>query len=175
MCCLFQIYDGQCLKKETSCIIQYCGDQDGLHVVTESTAVGDEIGWDFRSHVKNSTSLSGYCCSMNPKYPNGVNFMSRQTFTKYIFAWMSNFPIDLTKPCDICGYNPSILASDGTKIGLYFKNSNIKPIETPTIDFTQVQFHNLMQRQFFSYALKDSKDFKDHIKQARDDVFHYET
>ena len=79
------------------CSIEYSSRQDGIHILSKNVAAGDEIGWDFVTSVNSaSVSITGYVRIVNGRYPceNGPKFMSRQTFVKWIFSWMSNFKED---------------------------------------------------------------------------------
>ncbi|XP_072030816.1 uncharacterized protein [Amphiura filiformis] len=119
------ICDRQCLNEEAECVLEYSGRQDGLHILSIYTACGDEIGWDYVSHVMNSTiTFSGYCSIVNERYPPGESFMSRQTFIDFIFSWMANF----RQAFQVRGTNPKVLACDGTKLGIFSKNSFVSPI-----------------------------------------------
>lgn len=129
-----QVYDRQCLMKREGCLLAYTGETDGLHFLSKLTAAGDEIGWEFVSLVTNSQiSISAFCTLFSSRYYfSDVKFMSRQTFTDWIFSWLSNFKIDFRKTCSSCQFNPKVLACDGTKIGMLFKNVSLQAFETPT-------------------------------------------
>lgn len=167
------ILDRQCLNNRSDCLIKYSGEQDALHILSSHTAAGDEIGWDFITHATNSTSsLAGYCEIMSKRYPPGVAFMSRQTFTNFIFSWMSSFEIDFRKTCSLCGNNPSVLACDGTNIGIFVQNSPTMPIESPTCEKTVQQNHSRTNRQFFAYPRNANSNIKQaHILAQEDLLF----
>ena len=62
--------------------------------------------------------------------PMSPSFMSINTFLKWFFGWMSNMKLDFRKEIDpVCGYNPKILACDGTHIGVSIKHLHLdKPV-----------------------------------------------
>ena len=157
------ICDRQCLNDRPECLLVYSGEQDALHILSTHTAAGDEIGWDYINHAtRSTTSLGAYCDIMSERYPSGVSFMSRQTFTEFIFSWMSSFRIDFRQTCSVCGDNPQIIACDGTNIGIFGQNSSVPPVESPTCTNKVQQQHSRTDRQFFAH----SRDSATHIKQA---------
>ena len=126
-----------------SCHISYKepAEQRGLFFFTAKTAVADEVAWDFvRSVQKMKTSFRGFCNEMTTRYETNqmpaYPFMSGNTFINFFFAWLSAFKIDFRKEIDPkCGYNPKILACDGTHIGVSSKNMNLQhPITEAEID-----------------------------------------
>ena len=77
------------------------------------------------------TSFRGFCNEMSTRYETNQMpahpFMSGNTFINYFFAWLSAFKIDFRKEIDPkYGYNPKILACDGTHIGVLAKNMNLQ-------------------------------------------------
>ena len=75
------------MKKEPSCRIPYSGQQDGLHILSSHTAAGEELAWEFINIVTNSQiSPTAFCSVVNSRYYfSKIPFMSRQTFTDWIF------------------------------------------------------------------------------------------
>ena len=171
---MLQIYDRDCLAERLECRIIYSGHVDSIHLHSSVTAVGDEIGHDFIKHVtESSVSITSFVDIISSKYTPPAEFMSRQTFTDYVFSWLASFRYDFRQVCDICGTNPKILACDGTKLGMFFKNSFVIPIESPTCDMVPESKHTRTERQFFSYSLKDSKSFKQEKRLAMTDLEHF--
>ena len=80
--------------------------------------------------------------------------MSGNTFVGYFFAWLAAFEIDFRKEIDPkCGYNPTILACDGTHIGVSSKNMNLQhPVTKPEIDVTLKLMHRRAQRALIPNA-----------------------
>ena len=80
--------------------------------------------------------------------------MSGNTFVGYFFSWLAAFKIDFRKEIDLkCGYNPSILAYDGTHIGVSSKNINLQhPVTKPEIDVTLKSMHRRAQRALIMNA-----------------------
>ena len=168
------VCDRQCLSEIAACVIEYSGEQDSIHILSRYTAAGDEIGWDYVNHVMNSAiSFSGYCNIVNARYPLGESFMSRQTFIDFIFSWMANFKTDFREVCQVCGPNPQVLACDGTKLGIFLKNSSVTPIESATTARSVQQQHSRSQRQFFHYSKESSSDIKQAKHTAQQDLLFF--
>ena len=105
------------------------------------TRAGSEIGWDFvQDVVSKKTSFKAYCDDMTRKYQTNntlsTGFMSINTFLKWFFGWISNMKIDFRKEIDpVCGYNPKVLACNGTHIGVSIKHLHLdKPVTQPDLD-----------------------------------------
>ena len=85
------------------------------------------------------TSFRGFCSEMTRRYQtNEIGaqpFLSGNTFIAYIFGWLSAFKIDFRKEIDlICKHDPSVLACDGTHIGVSVKNMNLQhPVTEPEL------------------------------------------
>jgi hypothetical protein len=155
------------LKNNPACKIEYTGAQDSLHILSSETAAGDEIGWHFISCVtKSQMSLTSFCEIMEESYCSSMKFMSRQTFTDFIFSWLSNFKIDFRKVCGVCQYNPSVLACDATKLGIFFKNCNMTSLDVPTCSDIVHPVHKKKSRQFFAYNENDTISAKQDKRQA---------
>ena len=107
---------------------------------------------------------------MSAQYSPGVNFMDHRTFTDFIFSWLANFKIDFREGCSQCGDNPSVLACDGTKLGIFFKNASFKSIEEPTCDVKVHPVHKRTDRQFFSYNDKVNSIIKKEKRLAQQDL-----
>jgi hypothetical protein len=133
------------------------GEEEGLHILSPFTAAGDEMGYEFIEMVMNSQSSISSFCTMKAAsyYGSKVRFMSRQTFTEWIFSWLVNFRVDFREVCSHCGSNPKVLAGDGTKLGLFFQHSKSEPIEKPDCDLRVPPVHRRNERQFFSYSARD--------------------
>ena len=75
---------------------------------------------------------------MNNKYkrhnPNGQPFMSVPVFIEWFFAWASHMFIDFRQQCFGCEGRSKILACDGTGLGIGFKKTFVKPVETPELE-----------------------------------------
>ena len=158
-----QIYDVDCPNEEQNCRIAYDGSQDNIHIFSSITAGGEDICWNYHNNVFNcEMTLTAFCSSMDTRYPTGVKFMSRQTFTEFIFSWMANFKKDPRKFFETIE-KPTAFACDGTKIGAPLRFAQFSPIETPTSETKVDNKHTRTtrtQRQYFNYKLSDSKDTK---------------
>ena len=60
-------------------------------------------------------------------------FMSVLTFIDWFFAWASGMKIECRETCKWCDGNQSVLACDGTKVGINFKNTFVAPGNTHEI------------------------------------------
>ena len=95
------------------------------------TGAGDEVGWDFISRVQQfKVSFTGFCKDMSRVYQGNnkgaANFMSPNTFIGWVFSWLCGFRVDFRKQIDPwCGYNPKILACDGTHIGVAVRHMKL--------------------------------------------------
>ena len=116
-----------------SCQLETTGDAQGIFCFTQATAVGDEICWDFINAVRSTKqSFSGFVKNMTTRYQTthtgSRNFMSVTTFVRVLFAWLVSFKIDFRKEIDPkCGYDPKLLACDGTHIGVSVKHLKLDP------------------------------------------------
>ncbi|MCG8623115.1 MAG: hypothetical protein MJE68_14115, partial [Proteobacteria bacterium] len=123
------VYKIACIRK--TCFLEYSGELHSLFFLSNMTAAGDEIGWDFISAVKTTkTSFTSFCNEMTRKYtttnPLSAPFMSPNTFLKWLFSWIGSMNIDFRKDVDPwCLYNPKVLACDGTHIGVSIKHLNL--------------------------------------------------
>ena len=159
-------YNLTCTNKKCEITYKHPAEERGLFFYTTKTVVADEIGWDFVRSVKNMrTSFRGFCSEMTDRYQSnqspGYPFMSGNTFVGYFFAWLAAFKIDFRKEIDPkCGYNPKILACDGTHIGVSGKNMNLEePVTKPEVDVTLKSMHRRAQ-----HALIPNADARSYLK-----------
>ena len=93
-------------------------------------------GWEFVDLVMAShMTFRGYVGFVNSRYDrlyDNALFMSVNTFISWFFGWASRMDIDFRVPCSYCGDSPKLLACDGTKLGIGFRNYFVSPIETPS-------------------------------------------
>ena len=68
--------------------------------------------------------------------------------------------IDFRQPCSWCGHSPKVLACDATKIGIGFKNTFVKPIETPELTDVIPTPNKRHDRCFIFNASTGSKEAK---------------
>ncbi|CAC5406280.1 unnamed protein product [Mytilus coruscus] len=168
----YVVRDRECLAGCPGCLVKYSGDINSLHFLSKETAAGDEIGWDFIDHALNThVTFSAFCKIMSNKYSriySSAKFMSVQTFISWWFSWSSKFKIDFRKQCYICKSNPKFLACDGTKIGISFRQSNVKPIETPEPTAELIDpCHRRNDRAFLRFRA-DLPNENDNIRNCRD-------
>nr|XP_047123638.1 uncharacterized protein LOC124806623 [Hydra vulgaris]XP_047123639.1 uncharacterized protein LOC124806623 [Hydra vulgaris]XP_047123640.1 uncharacterized protein LOC124806623 [Hydra vulgaris] len=91
---------------------------------------------------------------------NAVSFMSNSVFIDWFFGWASHMGIDFREQCTMCGNSNHILACDGTKLGIGFKQTFVKAIETPEIDEVPETTFRRFDRCFIPNTKeKDPKDF----------------
>ena len=146
-------YNLKCSNNTCTITYQQEAERRGIFFYSAKTAVADEVGWDFISSVQSSkTSFRGFCSEMTRRYQtNEIGaqpFLSGNTFIAYIFAWLSAFKIDFQKEIDpICKHDPSVLACDGTHIGVSVKNMNLQHAVTePELQEVVKPLHKRAQR-----------------------------
>lgn len=104
---------------------------------------------------------------------NGQSFMSLQTFIDWFFAWSSRMKTEFRESCHWCD-SVNVLACDATKIGIGFKHTFVKPIESPEIDEVAVTPNKRLDRCFISNHrnLNASlyNDARKHLKQICTDI-----
>ena len=127
--------------------------EQGICFSTTVTCAGDEIGWDFITDVlKKRTSFSAFFAEMSIKYqtnnPMAAPFISTNTIISYFFGWLSNMNTDFRKEFDPeCGYQPQILACDGTHIGVSIKHMKLEnPITKNDVPTQLSPKHQCLQR-----------------------------
>jgi hypothetical protein len=98
-------------------------------------------------------------------------FMSRTSFISWFFSWAGRMDIDFRKIIDPwCGYNPKMLAGDGTHVGVSLRNLHINPIEKPADDApTKESLHRRYGRVFMPY--RDGID-NAKVRNARSHLLH---
>ena len=96
------------------------------------------------------------CCKKYQRYKSSnPPFMDLNTFISWFFAWASRMRIDFRMPCEGCNGPPKVLACDGTKIGIGFRNTFVTPIETPTKPAPASSNGRRLDRCFLSCETKD--------------------
>ena len=141
-----------CINGNCQLEFQQVAEEQGICFSSKVTCAGDEIGWDFVQDVSKRTSFKAYCDDMTRKYqtnnPLSAGFMSINTFLKWFFGWISNMKIDFRKEIDpVCGYNPKVLACDGTHIGVSIKHLHLnKPVTQPDLDEVKKAKHQIIKR-----------------------------
>ena len=155
-----------CPRNECSITYQEIAKEAGIFFFTQQTCAGDEIGWDFISCVKASKiSFTAFCNQMSRMYEtthkDSRPFMAVKTFIGWFFSWLSAFKIDFRKHIDpFCGYDPEILACDGTHIGVSLKHLKLdNPVTKPDIEDEVPVAHKQEDRVLF----KD-KDVRRHVR-----------
>ncbi|XP_047144680.2 uncharacterized protein LOC124818179 [Hydra vulgaris] len=156
-----------------SCIRYWDGAEHCVFRISSSTCAGYEIGWDFVDSVQTSgQTFSGYVTNMSNRYKrmcnNALPFMSNSVFISWFFGWTSHMGIDFREQCTMCGDSNRILACDGTKLGIGFKQTFVKPIETPEIEEVSKTTFRRFDRCFIPNTKeKDPKDFAQARKSIR--------
>ena len=163
-----------CLNK--SCTVYWTGEKEAVFRSSKDTCMGYELGWEYIDSVKSTKSnFSGFCTRYKNIYkqndPKGLEFMSGKTFIKWFFSWASHQKIDFRKSCFGCEV-PSIMACDGTKIGMPRKDVNISPIESTKTGVVIQTPHNRNSRCFLPY----SSQFTDKkVREARNQLRGFKT
>ena len=142
-----------CVNGNCQLEFQEVAEEQEICFCSKVTCAGDEIGWELvQDVVSKRTSFKAYCEDMTRKYqtnnPLSPGFMSINTFLKWFFGWMSNMKIDFRKEIDpVCGYNPKVLACDGTHIGVSIKHLHLdKPVIQPDLDEVKKAKHQRIKR-----------------------------
>ena len=66
------MYKISCKRK--TCFLEYSGEKDSVFFLSNLTAAGDEMGWDFVSAVKTTkTSFTSFCNEMTRKYRTTIH------------------------------------------------------------------------------------------------------
>lgn len=149
-----EVFSRKCLDHFCKLLPHREAKQSGIFFSTHSTAAGDEVGWDFINRVFTSrVSFSGYCKEMTRFYQTNnimaIPFMSPNTFITWFFGWLAAFKLDFRKEIDpFCGYNPKVLACDGTHIGVSIKHLQL---DTAVTDSDLDQLHKPLHKRFFIY------------------------
>ena len=99
--------------------------------------------------------------------PNGPRFMSLPTFINWFFAWVSRMKIDFRQRCSHCDDRSTILACDGTKIGMNFKNTFVRLIEMIEKQFGDVLTIPRLNCCFLSNPQECSKEVAARYAEAR--------
>nr|XP_047124683.1 uncharacterized protein LOC124807139 isoform X2 [Hydra vulgaris] len=160
------IFLRKCLSN--TCTSYWDGCEDSVFCLSKSTCAGYELGWEFVDFVLSKGTFSGFVSLYSNKYKRRstslLPFMSTQTFIDWFFAWASHMHIDFREKCHMCPENQQIpvLACDATKIGISFKNSFVKPIESPELNEIIPTPLRRLDRSFIFNSIKlDSKQFSD--------------
>ena len=93
--------------------------------------MGDEICWDIIDLITTlKCNFPEFCQFMNANYARrgkkDGTFVSPKTFRSLFFSWAFYQEKDFQCACDL---NPKMLASDATRVGICFKNTNLMPLE----------------------------------------------
>jgi len=143
-----QVFDRTCVKG--TCVRRYDGAENSIFCLSKSTAVGYEIGWEFVDAVMTSKqTFRGFITVVKNRYlryKRNCEFLSINTFIEFFFAWASRMNLEFRESCSGCEGSPTVLACDGTKLGINFRNTFVSPIETPSYsvstDFVQTRRHD---------------------------------
>ena len=152
-----KVFSRFCLRR--NCILYPTKEaaQKSIFFTSRITGAGDEIAWDFISRVQTSRiSFSGFCKEMDRFYSTNnclaAPFMSPNTFISWFFGWLSQFKMDFRKEIDPwCGYNPRILACDGTHIGVSVRYQNLENHCTK-VDLPQTMVRPIHKRYVQNWA-----------------------
>ena len=111
--------------------------------------------------MSSKQTFRGFVSCHNNNYkrhgPENPPFMSVPTFIEWFFAWASAMKIDFREPCKFCEGKPYVLACDGTKIGINFKNTFVSPIERPQTSVEIQAPNRLLDRCFIKTNVKTDK------------------
>ena len=87
-------------------------------------------------------------------------FMDPKSFREWWFSWASHQAIEFRQQCTWCKDTPSILACDGTKIGMTASATNIDPIERRANTDVLITSNRKLDRCFLSGNYDNASDRK---------------
>ncbi len=149
------VHQRKCLSHLCDIRINYQGEEDSIFFLTRTLGCAEEVIWDFVNAVSNlriHTSFSQFCRMKTRDYQSlslkSAPFMSYKSFVPLFFCWVVCLRIDFRAEVDpSCGHNPSMLACDGTHIGVSVKTLNLKSaITKPELEETVKVDHKKMNR-----------------------------
>ena len=158
---LCNIYKLVCLNGR--CILRWNGAEEYIFPLSAQVCVGDKLCWNFLDLIKTlKCNFSAFCHSMNAKYARrgekAGKLVLSNTFRSLFFSWASYQKIDFRSPCHWCGNNPKMLAADATRVGIYFKNTNLMPLEKFDSSAAEIITKNKrFDRWFLPYPDKATK------------------
>ena len=121
--------------------------------------------------MSSKQTFRGFAACQNNRFmrhdPSGPRFMSLPTFIEWFFARASRMKIDFRQRCSHCCDKSKILAYDCTKIGMNFKNTFVRPIETIEKQVGDVLAIRRLNRYFLSDLQKCSKEVAARLAEAR--------
>lgn len=132
--------------------------------LSKVTGVAYELGWDFTSLVQSSSmTFSQYCKYMDRQYLSTCStsrtFLSDNVFLEFWFAWASCQQIEFRQACLWCGWNPDVLACDGTQLGIPVGKLNITAIDQcQTQEPITPQFESRLERCFLTNRAMGDKE-----------------
>ena len=154
---------GEYLCQAGTCSATYDGKEDHIFFLTKSLGIGEEVLFSFLDLLKapgGRMSFSKFCNHMSSTYwdysLSSAPFMSNKTFIDCFFSWVCNWELDFRKEIDPwCQYSPSVLACDGTHIGVSIKHLNLEePITKPELEEVVPCAHRKMNRCLLPYPQK---------------------
>ncbi len=143
-------------------IKHYQGGEHCIFFHNPQLGIGEELFWDFHGWFDyGKLSFTKFCSQMTHHYqsthPNSAAFMSNHTFIELFFSWIVRMGIDFRQEVDPwCGYDPKVLACDGTHVGVSLRMQNLKePITQPELRDQKLKpKHKKNQRCFLPYPQK---------------------
>lgn len=122
------------LCRRNTCRRDYDPEKEGIHFWSKETCFVDEVGYSFLNKIVTmKCSFSAFCKDMTKTYRQynrkTAPFVSVPTFVSYFFSWGAAFQFDFRDDVDpFCGHAPTMLACDGTHVGVSLKQLNVHPI-----------------------------------------------
>ncbi len=145
-------------------VIRYTGEKENIFFNSPNLGMGEELFWDFHGFFNyGKLSFTKFCSQKTDHYktnsPIAAPFVSNHTFIDLFFSWVARMGIDFRKEVDPwCGYDPKVLACDGTHIGVSLKMQNLRDPVTSSelLDQKLPSLHKKDHRCFLPYPLKDN-------------------
>ena len=103
-----------------------------------------EVAWDFVGLAQDTgITFSKFVAHMSRIYasndPQSRPFLAENSFIGAWFAWASCQSLEFRQPCSSCGWEPTILACDGTQLGIPANKLAIEDISKPASSIVAIQ------------------------------------
>lgn len=145
------------------CIVNWNGEEDSIFRL-KSLCVGNEVGFYYTKLVVSSkVNFSSFCDSMTYNYQvqSDDKFMDAKSFRDWWFSWASHQDIEFREQCQWCGNEPTILACDGTKIGITSSSCKIDPVEKKD---KSGEISTISKRLDRCFIHGGSKELREHLR-----------
>ena len=132
-------------------------------MLSNETAAGDKIGWEYANTVLSSkTTFSSFCDKKTRDYKMRNKFchcyMDSKTLIKWWFSWAASLKMNFRKPCPVCKFKPKQLTCDSIKVGIVFRHANFTAISKPDNEnLSEQTLHRRLYRCFLPCSVFNNK------------------